>query len=89
MNKANVDFKIVKQLGEGGFGNVQLIEKNNKYYALKRIVINKFEKDELDKLKNEAIILSTFNSKYIVKYYDSFIKNNYFNIIMEYGEILI
>ena len=44
MNKANVDFKIVKQLGEGGFGNVQLIEKNNKYYALKRILINKYLK---------------------------------------------
>ena len=44
MNKANANFKIVKQLGEGGFGNVQLIEKNNKYYALKRILINKYLK---------------------------------------------
>ena len=27
---------IIKKLGEGGYGNVYLIKKENKYYALKK-----------------------------------------------------
>ena len=79
------DYKIIKQIGEGGFGNVQLIEKNNKYYALKRIFINKLKKEEIDKCKEEATILSNLDNEYIVKYYDSFIEKDYFNIMMEYA----
>ena len=32
-----VGYKVVKKLGEGAFGSVQLIEKNHQYYALKVI----------------------------------------------------
>ena len=30
------DYKIIKKLGEGGFGDVYLIEKQFKQYALKK-----------------------------------------------------
>ena len=61
-------------------------------YALKQIALEKLnekEKNDYEKEKNdyekEAQFLSKFNNEYIVKYYDSFPKDNKFNIIMEYA----
>jgi len=42
------------------------------------------DKSEIDGVKNESKILSSLNSPYIVKYFDSFIENNNLNIVMEY-----
>lgn len=39
-------------------------------------------------MKNEAKILSNIKNEYIVKYYDSFIENDCFNIVMEYCDNL-
>ena len=76
---------MVKKLGEGAFGSVQLVEKNHQYYALKVISLNKIGENEIDKYKDEANILSSLKSEYIVKYHNSYIKNNNFYILMEYG----
>ena len=83
------DYTKIKQLGKGGFSEVFLIQKNNKYYALKKIYIKNISKEDLNYYKNEVKILSSFNSEYIVKYYDSFEDDEYLNIVMEYwGENL-
>ena len=37
-------------------------------------------------IENEAKILKSINSDFVVKYYESFIEQNYFNIVMEYCE---
>ena len=79
------DYKIIKEIGKGGFGTVYLIEKENKKYALKKIPINIFDNGQTEKYTEEINILSTFNSEYIVKYYDSKINNDYIEILMEYG----
>ena len=78
MNK----YKIIRKLGEGGFGEVYLVEKNNKKYALKKIKDKLNEKDiqQITKIIN---ILSKINNKYIIKYYNTFKDKNSFNIIME------
>jgi serine/threonine protein kinase len=34
-------YKVIKKLGEGAFGSVELIEKDHKYYALKSISLDK------------------------------------------------
>ena len=80
MNK----YKIIRKLGEGGFGEVYLVEKNNKKYALKKIKDKLNEKDiqQITKIIN---ILSKINNKYIIKYYNTFKDKNSFNIIMEYA----
>ena len=78
-------YKQIKEIGKGAFGKVYLMEKDNKYYALKKIPINLLEKEEIDKYKEEINILSSFDNEYIIKYYDSIIGNNYINIYMEYG----
>jgi len=41
-------------------------------------------KEQIEEVKNEAKILSSLNSKYVVKYLESFVLNNNLNIVMEY-----
>ena len=41
-------YKVIKKLGEGAFGSVELIEKDHKYYALKSISLDKLNKNYVD-----------------------------------------
>ena len=79
----NKNYKVIKKLGSGGFGSVHLIDINDKSYALK--VIKDIDKENINKCKEEANILSSLNSEYIVKYYDSCTINDNFYILMEYA----
>jgi len=75
-----------QNLGKGSHTKVQLIEKDNKKYVLKKIFIKDFRQKEIDKAKLEIEILKKFNNENITEYYDSCIENNeYLNILMEYG----
>ena len=78
-------FKVIKKLGQGTFGAVYKVfnEEDNNYYAIKKILL-KAEEKKIQQQKNEAKILSKLQSENIVKYYDSFVDNDSFNIIMEY-----
>ena len=82
----NLDYKIIEILGQGSFGSAyKVINKNNNYiYAIKRILLKGTNNEEIKAIQNEAKILSSINSEYIVKYYDSFSDNESFNIVMEY-----
>jgi len=42
------------------------------------------DKNQIEEVKNESILLSKIDSHFIVKYYDSFVENNNLNIVMEY-----
>ena len=53
---------------------------------MKQINLSKMTKTENENSKKEAKILSSLDSKYIVKYYDSFSINNTLYIVMEYCE---
>ena len=84
MGANQMKYKVKSKLGEGGFGQVYLIEKENKKYALKKITEKLNEKDIADMTKI-IDILSKINNKYIIKYYHTFKEKNSFNIIMEYA----
>ena len=55
-------------------------------YVLKQIDTGKMSKGQRKEAVHEATILSSINSPYIVKYYDSFTEKSQINIIMEYCE---
>ena len=77
-------YTIKKTLGEGGFGIVYLIEKDKKQYALKQSKI-KLKEKEIEQYKNMINILSKINNEYLIKYYETFMENDTFNILMEYA----
>ena len=80
------DYTIIKELGNGAYGVVYLVKKENdpSNLVLKQISLKNLKPDEKKNIENEANLLKELNSKYIVKYIESFEKNNYLNIIMEY-----
>ena len=84
----NTKYEIIKKLGEGGFGKVIQVKNksDNNFYAIKEIIINNEMKDKIKDIKKEADILSKFNCKNIVKYYDSYLYKDKFYILMEYCE---
>ena len=78
-------YKVKKELGKGGFGKVILVEKENIYYAIKKISIKHLKKEEKNMYKNEIKILSKLESEFIIKYYNFKEDKDYLNIIMEFG----
>ena len=81
-------YKIINQLGEGGFGKVYKVikegENNNKYYAIKEIELRNESQESINSAKKESEFLSKFDSEYIIKYYDSSVNDKKFYILMEY-----
>ena len=51
---------------------------------MKQISLFNMNKDEIEDVKNEAKILSSLYSKFVVKYLESFLIDNSLNIVMEY-----
>ena len=79
----NNKYKEIKQIGRGGCGVVYLVQKDNKYYALKKIPL--LTKDELQNYQKLLNILTKIKSEHIIKYYESYMENDCLCIIMEYG----
>ena len=81
-------YEIIKILGQGGFGRVIQVKNksDNKYYAIKEIIIKDEMKNKIEDIQKEADILSKFDHENIVKYYDSDLYEGKFYILMEYCE---
>jgi serine/threonine protein kinase len=77
---------ILNKIGKGGFGSVYLCfdEKKNEnaLFALKCIESS----ESIDSAKREQRFgyVSKLNSKYLVKYYETFTFNNDLYVVMEY-----
>ena len=77
-------YKIKEKLRKGVFGIEYLAEKDDELYTLKKIKM-KLKQAETEQCKNIINILSKINNEYLIKYYYSFMENNFFNILMEYA----
>ena len=80
------DYKVIKLIGKGSFGEVYKVSKDNKFYALKMYKISnemnnsnsltqKEKKENLKSIENEIKILSQLDSPFIVKLYEVFSMN--------------
>ena len=80
------DYIIKENLGLGAYGTIYKVLKksNNNLYVIKRISLVGMTQEQIEKAKLESKILSSINSPYIVKYYESFEENDFLNIVMEY-----
>jgi len=88
MNKTGYigKYKILKEIGKGGFGKVYLVEYNEEQYALKQLsenvllpeIIERFDKEaaKIEKLRQD------FNLEYLVAIKESIPEHNAF--VMEY-----
>jgi NIMA (never in mitosis gene a)-related kinase len=82
------DFRVIRQLGRGSYGSTYLVNRiqDNNNYCLKRISIREMSRKDQVNAINEARLLASFRSDYIIQYYDSFIENGCLFIIMEFAE---
>ena len=64
-----------------------MIQRDEQNYFLKKVSISKFgiNKKVIEEYKELVNNLSKENNEYSIKYYDSFIEGDYYNILMEYG----
>lgn len=85
----NNDFKVIKQIGQGGFSKTYLAEDNNKnQVAIKKIIVNKTDLRLIDTIENEIKFISNISHPSIPKFYTSFKtlagSNIEINIVQEY-----
>ncbi|KAM0750227.1 kinase-like protein [Meredithblackwellia eburnea MCA 4105] len=81
------DFRTVKVIGKGAFGEVRLVEKvdTRKIYAMKSLKkAEMFKKDQLAHVRAERDVLAESNSPWVVQLYYSFQDANYLYLLMEF-----
>ena len=77
------DFEIMKTLGSGYFGEVFLVKynKNQKYYAMKKLNLKKNKGADIYK---EIKLLENLDHPHIIHYFTSFIEDNFWYIVVEF-----
>ena len=62
-------YKILNELGEGGFGKAYKVQNkiDKNIYVIKRINIKSKTPEELKTIENEALILKQINYEYLIK----------------------
>ncbi|GAA5978348.1 hypothetical protein JCM11641_004662 [Rhodosporidiobolus odoratus] len=81
------DFKTVKVIGKGAFGEVRLVQKidSGKIYAMKSLKkAEMFKKDQLAHVRAERDVLAESNSPWVVQLYYSFQDSNNLYLLMEF-----
>ena len=82
------DFEIIKPIGKGGFGEVNICryKKNKKIYAMKRMTFEqlKYKNGLLNFLAEKDILSINNNNVWMTQLRFSFIDNQYLYLIMDY-----
>ena len=81
------DFRTVKVIGKGAFGEVRLVQKKDtgKIYAMKTLLKSEmFKKDQLAHVRAERDVLAENKSPWVVNLYYSFQDSKYLYLLMEF-----
>ena len=81
------NYKILKSIGAGSYGKVYKVQRllDQKIYAMKKISLTQINSYYKNSILNEIKILSSHDSIHLIKYYDSFIDNNFIYIITDFA----
>ena len=83
------DFNVLQELGRGSYGIVYKVESlrhNKKVFVLKKISLDNVKLKHQKEALREVQILRKIKHPHIIRYYHSFIENEYLCILMEYAE---
>jgi NIMA (never in mitosis gene a)-related kinase len=84
------DFKVIKVLGKGAFGRVDLVERreDSKIYAMKCVKISQLNTKEQENALNEVRVLASISHPNIIGYKEAFFEeeSRTLNIVMEYAD---
>ena len=71
------DFKMIKTLGKGAFGQVFKVKNklDGNYYAVKRMILNYNQSKQAQKILSEVQVLSHLNHLNIVRYFQAWTEN--------------
>ncbi len=87
-SKFKENFKIVSTLGKGSFSIVYKVlrQKNNKFYAMKKVRLKNLKEKEIQNALNEIRILASIKHPHIIGYREAFIDHSTKDlcIIMDY-----
>ncbi|KAF8529031.1 AGC/NDR protein kinase [Hysterangium stoloniferum] len=81
------DFRTVKVIGKGAFGEVRLVQKvdTGRIYAMKTLLKSEMlKKEQLAHVRAERDVLAESNSPWVVQLYYSFQDSAYLYLIMEF-----
>nr|ODN86247.1 AGC/NDR/NDR protein kinase [Cryptococcus depauperatus CBS 7841] len=81
------DFRTVKVIGKGAFGEVRLVQKvdTGRIYAMKTLKKNEmFKREQLAHVRAERDVLAESNSPWVVQLYYSFQDTQYLYLVMEF-----
>ena len=81
------DFTVVKKLGEGHFGSVNLVSSKitKKLYAMKEIKEDRYASDDQRlEVQKEIKLLENLHHPHVITYFTSFRENGNFYIVTEY-----
>jgi len=90
INVGRRNFKIIKKIGNGAFGEVLKVSSHSPYgnyedyWALKKIPLNGKSKEEIENCLKEVENMEKLNSDFIVRCFESSIEQNYLHILMGY-----
>ncbi|KAG1671969.1 hypothetical protein FOA52_013341 [Chlamydomonas sp. UWO 241] len=81
------DFKVMDKIGSGSYGVVfKVLRKADRMvYAMKEIDLAGMSRKEQEECIRETRVLSSLDSDFIIKYYDSFLERGKLYIITEYA----
>ena len=84
------DFQIIKELGSGSFGKVNLVKKKDTsiLFALKTVLLTRLNEKQKDSALNEVRLLASINIPTVIKYEGSFFNNEtqQLCVLMEYAD---
>lgn len=95
-NKAQ-SYRKVRNLGEGSYGSVYVVERviDSSKYAMKRVNLSNLDEQQREEAVNEVRILASFKHPHIIRYRDSYIHENSLCVVMDlalggdlYGKIV-